>query len=71
MPSGAVEIIHGAHFGYMDYLLPHLPALRALEATATVLLATLALGALVDASGLGAMSATGLFTTAPCALTVA
>lgn len=36
--SGAAETIHGAHFGYMDYLLLHFPVLGLLKAAAVVAL---------------------------------
>ncbi len=36
--SGAAETIHGAHFGYMDYLLLHFPVLGVLKAVAVVAL---------------------------------
>lgn len=36
--SGAAETIHGAHFGYLDYLLLHFPVLGLLKAVAVVLL---------------------------------
>lgn len=36
--SGAAETIHGAHFGYMDYLLLHFPVLGVLKGLAVVVL---------------------------------
>lgn len=36
--SGAAETIHGAHFGYMDYLLLHFPVLGMLKGVAVVVL---------------------------------